>query len=89
MAKFESPAVVRRKLQVDFGEDTPTEACIKRTFERFCETGTVKDLTELRRRINNEIESISKETLCNVFFNIVKRMHLCVQSDGNHFEHLL
>ncbi len=49
----------------------------------------VKDLTELRRRINNEIESISKETLCNVFFNIVKRMHLCVQSDGNHFEHLL
>ncbi|CAF1680033.1 unnamed protein product, partial [Adineta ricciae] len=38
MAKFESPAVVRRKLQVDFGEDTPTEACIKRTFERFCET---------------------------------------------------
>jgi hypothetical protein len=32
----------------------------------------IKDLTELQKRINNEIESISKVTLCNVFINIVK-----------------
>jgi len=36
MAKFESPVVVRRKLQVEFGKNTPTEVCIKATFDRFC-----------------------------------------------------
>ena len=48
-----------------------------------------KDLTELRRRINNEINLISKETLRNVFMNIAKRMHLYIESDGKHFEYLL
>ena len=49
----------------------------------------VKNLTELKRKINNEIKSISKETLSDVFSNIVKRMDLCISVDGNHFEHLL
>mgnify|MGYP001047299604 CR=1 FL=1 len=49
----------------------------------------VKNLIELKTRINNEIKSISKETLCNVFLNIKKRMQLCIESDGDHFEHLL
>jgi len=49
----------------------------------------IKDLTELKIKINNEIKSISKETLHNVFSNIVKRMDLCISVDGNHFEHLL
>jgi hypothetical protein len=43
MAKFESATVVKRKLQVEFGKNTPTEYCIRSTFERFCETGTVED----------------------------------------------
>ena len=43
MAKYESPAVVRRKLQVEFGKNTPSEGCITVTFQRFCETGTVED----------------------------------------------
>lgn len=43
MAKFDSPTVVRRKLQVDFGTQTPSEYCIKDTFQRFCETGSVED----------------------------------------------
>ena len=42
MVKFESSVVVRRKLQVKFGRNTPTEAYIKRTFDRFCATGTVE-----------------------------------------------
>ena len=42
-AKFESPVVVRRKLQVEFGKNRPTEAFIKRTFVRFCEIGTGED----------------------------------------------
>ena len=48
-----------------------------------------KDMDELKRRINKEINSISKETLSDVFSNIVKRMDLCISVDGNHFEHLL
>ncbi len=35
--------VVKRKLQIEFGKNTPSEKCIKVTFERFCETGTVED----------------------------------------------
>jgi hypothetical protein len=42
MAKFESPMVVRRKLQVEFGNKTPSVVSIQATFERFCETGTEK-----------------------------------------------
>ncbi len=49
----------------------------------------VRDIAELQRRINDEITSISKQTLCNVFQNIVKRMNLCIHADGGHFEHLL
>ena len=49
----------------------------------------VKNLTELKGRINNEIKSISKETLSDVFSNIVKRMDVCISIDGNHFEHML
>ena len=43
MTKFESHVVVRRKLQVEFGKNTPTEPCIKRSFDRFCANGIVED----------------------------------------------
>ncbi|CAF4838974.1 unnamed protein product, partial [Rotaria sp. Silwood2] len=43
MAKYESPAIVRRKLQVEFGRSIPSEGCIAVTFQPFCETGTVED----------------------------------------------
>ncbi|CAF1525998.1 unnamed protein product [Rotaria magnacalcarata] len=43
MVKFESSTVVRRKLQVEFGNKTPSVVSIQPTFERFCETGTVED----------------------------------------------
>ena len=49
IAKFESPVVVRRKLQVEFGKNMPTEAFIKRTFIRFCEIGTGEDREHLDR----------------------------------------
>ena len=38
MVKFESATVVKRKLQSDFGQNTPTEHGIRIIFERFCET---------------------------------------------------
>ncbi len=43
MAKFESPIVVQRKLQAEFGKNAPKKDCIISTFQRFCETGTVEN----------------------------------------------
>ena len=43
MAKLESSVVIRRKLQAEFGKYTSTEACIKRSFDRFCATAKVED----------------------------------------------
>ena len=48
----------------------------------------IKHLTELRRKSYNEIKSISK-VLCNVLMNIMERIHLCTESDDDHFEHPL
>ena len=43
MAKFESSVIVRRTVQAEFGQDTLNEDTIRGTFQRFCETSTVKD----------------------------------------------
>ena len=43
MANFESPVIVRRTLQAEFGQHTPSEDIITRTYQHFCETGTVED----------------------------------------------
>ena len=43
MAEFEPLVVVGRRLQIELGKNTLTEACMKRSFERFCATGTVGD----------------------------------------------
>ena len=42
-------------------------------------------MTELKQRIENEIKSISKTTLSNVFSNLIKK----VSVESDHFEHLL
>ena len=49
IAEFESPVVVRRKLQVWFDKNRPTEACIQRIVVRFCEIGTGGDREHLDR----------------------------------------
>ena len=56
MVKFESGTVVKRKLQSDFGKNTPTEHDIRTLFERFCETGSVDDRSRSGRStvINQE-----------------------------------
>ena len=43
MGKFQSLTTVKRKLQAEFGKQTPSLNCIKDVFERFTETGTVED----------------------------------------------
>ena len=58
MAKFESPRTVRRTLQVEFGPNTPSEDTIKRTFERFCETGNVEDRPRSGRPVTITEEKI-------------------------------
>ena len=46
-------------------------------------------MTQLKQRIENEIKSISKTTLSNVFSNVIKRVNFCFSVEGNRFEHLL
>ena len=41
--KFQSLTTMKRKLQAEFGKQTPSLNCIKDVFERFTETGTVED----------------------------------------------
>ena len=43
MGKFQSLTTVKRKLQAEFGKQTPSLNCIKDVFERFTETETVED----------------------------------------------
>ena len=64
IAKFESLVVVRRKLQVEFGKNRPTKACIKCTFVRFCETGTGEDRKHLDRA--SKITKQKIDEVCNV-----------------------
>ena len=41
--KFQSPTIVQRKLEAEFGKKAPKNDCIIATFQRFCETGTVEN----------------------------------------------
>ena len=49
----------------------------------------IENVTELERRILDEVHSIHKETLSDVFSNVLKRMNLCISIDGDHFDRLL
>ena len=60
MTKFESPAVVRRKLQVEFDRNTPCEGTITYTFQRFSETGIVED-KERSARLSKITEEMIEE----------------------------
>lgn len=47
------------------------------------------NLDELQAAITNEVQNITEEMLQNVFRNMRRRINLCVQENGGHFEHLL
>ena len=48
----------------------------------------IRNFDELKIQIADEIENISRKTLSDVFSNLVKRMHLCISVEGEHFEQL-
>ena len=50
---------------------------------------SIKDLDELKVRINMEMKSIWNGTLNKVFLNIVKKINQCISIDGDHLEYLL
>ena len=54
----------------------------------FCKS-SIRNLDELKIKIAEEIENISRKTLSDVFSNLVKRIHLCISAEGEHFEQLL
>ena len=60
MSKFESLTTVKRKLQAEFGKQTPSLNCIKDVFERFTETGTVEDRERSGRPLVITEETVGK-----------------------------
>jgi hypothetical protein len=46
-------------------------------------------LDELKVKIENEIKNISSETLIKVSDNMTRRVGLCLENGGRHFQHLL
>lgn len=49
----------------------------------------VEDICELKNRIEKEIKAIKKETLQNVFNDILKRLKFCIDVNGNAFEQFM
>ena len=74
MAKFESPVVVKRKLHVEFGNETSSKFSIRATFERFCETGTVQD-----RERSGRPPKITEETIDEVHVVRENEPHLSIR----------
>jgi hypothetical protein len=46
-------------------------------------------LQELQANIQRTVDRISTGTLQNVFANMIRRVHLCQERNGGHFQHLL
>jgi len=46
----------------------------------------IKDLDDLKIKITQEVRSIKKETLKNVFSEIEKRLSFCISVKGDTFE---
>ena len=63
MDKLESLTTVKRRLQAEFGKQTPSLNCIKDVFERFTETGTVDD-----RERSGRPSVITEETVEKVHY---------------------
>ena len=63
MGKFESLTTVKRKLQAEFGKQTPSLNCVKDVFERFTETRTVEDW-----ECSTRPSVITEETVENVHY---------------------
>jgi hypothetical protein len=46
-------------------------------------------LQELQAKIQRTVDRISIGTLQNVFAKMMRRVHLCEERNGGHFQHLL
>jgi hypothetical protein len=46
-------------------------------------------LQELQANFQHTVDRISTGTLQNVFANMIRRVHLCQERNGGHFQHLL
>jgi hypothetical protein len=46
-------------------------------------------LQELQANTQRTVDRISTGTLQNVFANMIRRVHLCEERNGGHFQHLL
>ena len=67
---------------------TPLDFFLRGTVKNNVYRTPIENVTELKRRIVDEVHSITKETSSDVFSNVLKRINLCISVDGDHFEHL-
>lgn len=49
----------------------------------------VNTTNELKERITHEIQAINSKMLSNVYANMERRLQVCIQAGGGHFQHLL
>lgn len=52
-------------------------------------TNRLHSIEELQEAIINEVNNINEEGLHRIFSNVKKRVNLCLDANGGHFEHLL
>jgi hypothetical protein len=45
-------------------------------------------MQELQANIQRTVDKISTGTLQNMFANMIRRVHLCEERNGGHFQHL-
>lgn len=70
---------------------TPCDYFLWRALKSKVYASPVNRVEELRERILNAANFFrnNPETMQNVQFNFLRRINLCLQENGSHFEHLL
>ena len=67
---------------------SPLDFFLWRYVENNIYKSPIRQLDELKMKIADDIENISRKILSDVFTNLVKRMHFCISIE-EHFEQLL
>jgi hypothetical protein len=67
----------------------PTRLLFMGASQGYCYSNHPHTLQELQANIQCTVDRISTGTLQNVFTNMIRRVHLCEERNGGHFQHLL
>ncbi len=81
--------MVRKGLWPSRTDLTPTDSFLWGYLNNSAYETSPASLNELKDRIMAQIAKIDQTMLKRVFVNLVKRIHLCKNVNGGHFQHLL